>query len=210
MFTIFDNLNAVIIGGVVMVILLAMQVRVTEVNIEQTSNYMVKRQGIDLATWMEDDLLSLGVNIDKTAEVPYLNPVDSAGMTMQFVFHQDSINTTVTPADTIRITTRYSLGKAGATTLEGETVNIYQIQREQRLDGGAWFETGNSPAILSHFRVDMLNADAEPVTNPATVAAANPDSVRNTRVRFTLIGPFETKQTTLTRIYYGSTLMIPN
>lgn len=210
MYVIFDNLNALVIGGVVVMVILAMQVRVTEINIEETANYMVKRQGVDLATWMEDDLMSVGLNIDKTVEVPFVNPVDSAGMTMAFEFVQDSINVTVSPPDTIRITTRYDLVSTGTTVVDGENVNIYQINRRQRLDGGAWMGTGNSPSILSHFRIDMLNQDAEPITNPATVAAANPDSIQNTRVRFTLVTPFESQRNTLSRIYYGSTLMIPN
>jgi hypothetical protein len=210
MFTIFDNLNAVVIGGVVIVVLLAMQLQVAEVNIEQTSNYMVKRQGVDLATWLEDDLLSLGANIDKSLEVPFLNPADSAGMTTEFVFYQDSINTTVSPADTMRITTRYQLEKAGTTSLEGDPVNVYRIQRDQRLDSGAWFSTGNSPAILSNFRIDMLDRDAKPVADPYAAASIDPDAIRNTRVQFTLITPFEVRQATLSRIYYGSTLMIPN
>ncbi|RMH53139.1 MAG: hypothetical protein D6685_16065 [Bacteroidetes bacterium] len=209
MHVIFDNLNALVIGGVVVMVILSMQMRVAEINIEETANYMVKRQGVDLATWMEDDLMSLGLNIDKSAEVPFINPVDSAGITVAFEFIQDSINTTVSPPDTIRITTRYDLVSTGTTEVDGENVNIYAVQRRQRLDGGPWMDAGRSPGILSHFRIDMLNRDAVPISDPAGVAATKPDSIQNTRVRFTLVTPFETNRSTLSRIYYGSTLMIP-
>jgi hypothetical protein len=56
----------------------------------------------------------------------------------------------------------------------------------------------------------MLDANANPVVSPATAMAANPAAVRNTRIRFAMVPPLKTNRATLSQIYYGSTLLIPN
>lgn len=205
MIAIFDNLNALIIGGTVLLMILAMQTRMTEINIEQSATYVVKGQAAEFATWMEDDLLALGTNIDRWSEIPFDNPGDSAGVTTSFTYYRDEITTT----DTFRISTRYDLKKIKTQVVDDDTVNVFRMERWTRTDAGAWSMDGTGPAMLSHFKIEMLNRFAEPVSNPVAAATAAPDTIQNTRLRFTMVAPFQNDRTLLRRIYYGSTLMIP-
>src|SRR5690625_4931521 len=112
MIAIFDNLNAILIGSTVILVIMAMQMRMTEMSVEQTANYMMKRQAMDLATWMEDDLLLMGQNLP-SGTAAYTNPQDSSGITLGFEFYRDSVAVVGGTLDTMRITTRYDLLKTG-------------------------------------------------------------------------------------------------
>src|SRR5690625_2756407 len=101
MIAIFDNLNAILIGSTVILVIMPMQMRLTEMSVEQTANYMLKRQAMDLATWMEDDLLSMGQSLP-SGRAAYTNPHDASGITLCFEFYRDSVAVVVGTLDTIR------------------------------------------------------------------------------------------------------------
>ncbi|MEM1128871.1 MAG: hypothetical protein AAGI71_19665 [Bacteroidota bacterium] len=208
MYIFFDNLNAMIIGSAVILMLLSLQLRMTEINIEETANYMVKRQGADLATWMEDDLLTIGENLDAT-DTWFNDPVyalaNGDSVTTSFTFMREQ----ETPGGTVPVTTRYSLQPADTLVVDGVVTTAYRLVRDTSANGGAFVNGGASNALMSYFRLDLVNSDIKLVQNPSAVAAADPDSIWNVRVRFALVTPFETDQTTLHRVYYGSTLMLP-
>lgn len=205
MIAIFDNLNAIIIGSAVILVIMAMQMRMGEISVEQTANYMMKRQAMDLATWMEDDLLLMGRNM-AGGVIPYGNPVDSADVTTRFEFYRDSIRTAGGSLDTFRVSTRYDLARVGVHYTENDTIDSYRLERYVSTDGGPWVREGGSSGLLSYFRIEMLDRDADRVSNPVANAAL----VRNTKVSFHMVTPFETQRTTLRRVYYGSTLMVRN
>lgn len=207
---IFDHLSAALVGATVMMMLLMLQIRLTGMSIEQTSTYMVKNQASNLATWLEEDLLQIGENMDLTKTIPFTNPVDSAGVTTTFSFFRDSLDTSVIPPDTFRIETRYELKKMGSRITGGDTLDVYRIARSFRVDGGPWKASGGSTPALGFFKIEMLNGDAVPVADPVAAATADPKAIRNTRVRFFMVTPFETATTAIRRVYYGSTLLIPN
>src|SRR5690625_334190 len=112
MIAIFDNLNAILIGSTDILVLVAMQMRMAEMSVEQTANYRMKRQAMDLTTWMEDDLLLMGQNLP-SGTTAYANPKDSSGITLGFEFYRDSVAVVGGTLDTMRITTRYELFKTG-------------------------------------------------------------------------------------------------
>ncbi len=206
MWFIFDNLNALIVGGMLFLMLLGIQQRVAEMNLEQTVNYIVKRQAGDLATWLEDDLLKLGRNVDWESETPFENPVDSAGVTVRFVFFHDS---TDAGGNAVRVYVRYRLTPAGERIIRNDTIPVYRLYREECVGSGCpsggWKASGGGPGLLSYFKIDLLDQDAQPVPDPAT----NADQVQNTRVRFTMAAPFEVARSQVLRqVYYGSTLLI--
>lgn len=208
MLALLDNLGAMIVATSVFLVLLSLQARTSQMSIEQTSTYVVKRQAADMATWMEEDLLQLGRNIDPLIEVPFENPVDSGVVTTDFTFYRDSI---ATDGSVIRITTRYDVKRVGTRVLGGDSVDVYRLDRwVQEGTSTAWVQEGGSGSLLSSFEIDMLNRDAMPVSDPKLVASVVPDSVRNTRVRFSMVTPFDTRRSTVRQIYYGSTLMIAN
>jgi hypothetical protein len=197
----YDHLSAGIVGAAVLLIFVGMQVRMTEINIEQTASYMVKKQAIDLATWMEEDLLRMGQYVDREVEVFFKNPNDSSGMTKMFEFHY-------VDEDGDKIEVRYQLLQVGTRAVGDTTLTIFRLRRRTKRPLGGWQNDGESAGLLTSYRIQMLNRDGHPIANPANMAAANPDTVRNTRVRFALATPFETSRTTLRQVYYGSTLLI--
>ncbi len=206
MWFIFDNLNALIVGGMLFLMLLAVQQRVAEINLEQTVNYMVKRQAGDLATWLEDDLLQLGRGVDWSSEIPFENPVDSGGVTIQFMFFRDS---TDAAGNVVRVYVRYRLQAAGYRMLRNDSIRVYQLRREECIGSscpsGPWHVSGQSPGLLSYFKIDLLDQDAQPLADPQD----NATLVRNTRVRFTMAAPFQVARSQVLRqVYYGSTLLI--
>lgn len=205
---ILDHLNALIIGATAALMLAGLMLRMGEVNVEQVANYHVKTQSADLATWLEDDLLRLGDNME--GQIGFTDPVDSAGITREFVFYWDSVNTAASPIDTIRMSVKYALNPTGYRVMDGDSIAVYRLQRHVREDAGAWVASGGSSNLLSSFRIEMLNRDAQKITSPVTVATASPDSVRNTRVRFSMATPFDTQSSTIRQVFYGSTLMISN
>jgi len=207
---IFDNIGASIVGATVFLILLSLQIRINNLNIEETSTYMVKNQASNLATWLEEDLLKMGTNIDNTKEVPFANPVDSAEVTTQFIFYRDTLNTAVVPADTVRIGTRYQLKMTETRMLEGAPINVYRIDRSLQYNGGAWISSGQSASMVGSLKIDMLDRDAQPVVDPVAAMTADPEAIKNTRVRFSMVTPFETDQISIRQVYYGSTLLLPN
>ncbi len=208
MWFIFDNLNALIVGSMLFLMLLTVQQRVAEINLEQSVNYMVKRQAGDLATWMEKDLLRLGEGVDWSNETPFENPVDSAGVTVRFVFFRDSIDASGQP---IRIYIRYRLHAEGHRLVRSDSIPVYRLRREEcigsgcSVSSGPWQSSGGSLTLLSYFKIDLLDLDAVPISDPQN----NADRVRNTRVRFTMVAPFEVARSQVLRqVYYGSTLLI--
>ena len=206
MILLLDHINAMIIGATAFLIVMALQLRMNELTVEQVANYALKTQAADLAVWMEDDLLRMGTNV--VDEVPFANPIDSAGVTTEFTFFWDSVNTAVVPFDTTRFTIRYKLVQSGLQVAGDDTLSTYRIARSQREGTGPWQPAGSSSAMISGFTVEMLNADAKPVSNPVFHEGAKPDSVRNTRLRFSMATPFQTARSTIRQVFYGSTLMI--
>ncbi|MCB0720204.1 MAG: hypothetical protein KDD65_17275 [Bacteroidetes bacterium] len=211
MILILDNIAAFIIGSTIFLVLMAMQMRTTEMNIDQTSTYMMKNQAASFSTWIEEDLLNLGEHMDKSVTTPFANPVyDQHGNTTSFTFYQDTLNTTVVPADTVRIATRYNLAFVGYSTSTGDSTAVYKLERSVRYQTGPWQDEGESVPLISVFRIDMLDMNAQPIADPVAAMTADPTSVRNTRIRFAMVPPIETSRATLNKIFYGSTLLIPN
>ncbi len=206
MWVIFDNISAAILGGTLLIIMISVQQRIMEINLEQITNYMVKRQANDLVSWMEEDLLRLGENVDFNNEVPFTNPIQNAvtGVTESFTFFRDSIDV---DGQVVRIYIRYDLNPEGYRVIRGDSIPVYQLVRSVKIgESGSWEVSGRSPALISYFRIDLLDRDAKPLSDPA----GSPELVQNTRVRVTLIPPYETSRSqVLQRVYYGSTLLIP-
>ncbi|MDQ7039524.1 MAG: hypothetical protein Q9M35_01105 [Rhodothermus sp.] len=206
MWVIFDNISATILGGTLLIILISVQQRIMEINLEQITNYMVKRQANDLVSWIEEDLLRLGENVDFNNEVPFVNPIQNAatGITESFTFFRDSIDI---DGKIFRIYIRYDLNPKGYRIIRGDSIPVYQLVRSVKIgEDGTWEISGRSPALISYFRIDLLDRDAKPLADPA----GNPELVQNTRVRVTLVPPYETSRSqVLQRVYYGSTLLIP-
>ena len=200
MFLVFDNLTAAIVGSVVFLIVLSVNVRMAEMNVDEISNYVAKRYGTDLAEWMEEDLLRLGEGLENEEDITFEDPVESADkmMTKSFTFYRDSVGT----GGPLAI--RYELKFAAKGEVQGEPVNLFRVQRYERVHGESWKYTGGAVPLISYFKIDMLDQNAYPVSKPKK----NRHKVRNTRVRFTIVTPFQTSRTAIRKVHYGSTILI--
>ena len=208
MFFLYDNLVAAILGSAILLILLSINLRMLEMGREEVANYAAKRYGTDLAEWMEEDLLTLGRNRRSNGSELFESPVDSAGMTKSFTFYRnDYISETST--DSVEVAIRYRLKYEGKGQVGDEEINLYRVVRDSSAEGGGagtFVYTGSAVPLVSYFKVDMLDRFVRPISDPAS----NPDDVRNTRVRFSIVTPFQSEETrmTLRKVHYGSTLLV--
>ncbi len=221
MFFIYDNLSASIIGATVLFILMAMQVRMMENNVQQTATYATKTQSLEFADWLEDDLLRIGENIKQGEEI-FCNPDQDGDRTEEFTFFRDSL---LTVDDTLRVATQYALVATGTRDVEGETVQLYEAARLQKIEPKengvppftcasrasiVWDVTGQSPALLQNFQVEMLDKDGQPVSDPATKVQNDPSAVRQTHIKFAMISPFRTDRSSLRAMHWGASLLLRN
>jgi len=165
-------------------------------------------QGQTFAKWLEEDLERMGDNMD-TDEVPYDNPQtttldDGSKLTTQFTFYRDSL-TEDSDEDPIRIATRYEVSEVGSMIVDGESKTLYELTRKEQVDGGSWSSVrGRSPSELGYFNLQLLDKNANPVSNPA----GNDGSVHSVRVRFSVVSPFQNTQTFPRSTHVGSVLLL--
>jgi len=209
MLFIYDNLTAGLVMVSVALLLTTLQMRSMKKSVTKISRNVAKEQAQSFATWVEDDLEAMGENMDSGSSAPFNvefeTPVDSAGVTTQFTFYRDSV---VTVDSTVRVMTQYRLHKTGTKEIDEEEVDLYQVRRREKVGSGSWKSDGGSAGTLGYFEIDMLNRDAQPIANPRTVATADADTVRSTRVRFSVVAPFQNQQTSLRIIHFGSVMLL--
>ena len=208
MIVLLDHLTATIVGSVLFIVLLTTTIRVQTLNIEASSAYTMRRLSSDMATWMEDDLLSMGRDMPLNA-LSFTNPVDSGGLTQEFVFYRDSVQAIVDSSIVRRIGTKYVLEYSGTRGEGAGAYNIYRVDRYVQVNGGAWTFDGSAPPYLKHFKIEMLDRDAKAIADPAATYALNPNAVRNASIRFTLATPHPQRGLALESVHFASTLMIP-
>lgn len=208
MIVMLDHLTAAIVASVLGIVLFTTTLRVQTLNHEANTTYAMRRLSSDMATWMEDDVLSIGSEM-AINELPFANPVDSAGFTQTFTFYRDSVVVVSGVSTVRRISTQYRLEYAGTRGSGVEAYNIYRVDRYVKVDAGAWDFDGSAPPYLRHFRIELLDRDANPIADPAAAFALDPNAIRNTGIRFTLATPHELKGLTLQSVHFASTLMIP-
>jgi hypothetical protein len=193
----FDNLTATVIAMTVLLILASMQMRATQQRVAQASRDVAQSQAAQLTSWLEEDLGQIGKNMsgDDTA---FEAPVDSdqKWLTEEFVFEYEEFSSTGT-IDTVRV--RYRVESTGSSREiyfgdSTETVDLYRLTREKKVVGETgWQEKGGSVPALEYFDVDLLDRNAEPVSNPVS----NENAVRSVRVRFSLVAPYQNEELAL-------------
>lgn len=193
----FDNLTATIIAMTVLLILASMQMRATQQRVAQASQDAVQGQARGLTNWLEEDLARIGKNMSDD-EIAFEAPVENSDekwLTEKFVFEREKIGA----SGTIKtVKTRYLVEPTGSsreiyTGGTTETVELYRLTREKKVVGEtSWEVTGGSASALEYFDVDLLDRNAEPVSNPVS----NESAVRSVRVRFSLVAPYQNEELT--------------
>lgn len=189
---IYDNLVATVISMTTFLILISIQTQATRDNTSRTSRNVAKAQVQELSTWLEEDLENMGRNMDE-GTVPFESPdTSSKWHTDKFVFFYDSLDA----GDTIRVKTRYELETTSTRTVDGENVQLYEVVRSRKIGSSGTWETKGQSRDLEYFEVNMLDKDANRVTNPTS----NSGEIRSVRIRFATIAPFQNEDTFLRRV----------
>jgi len=200
MWFIFDNLQATIIGSVVIIMLLTAMQRVRELNLEQLSIYSAKVQALDLAEWMENDLSTLGTNFDSTT-VRFSLPQVQNGNTTDFTFYRDTLGVAF---NKVRIETRYQLIDTDTVEVNDSTIQMHQIIRSFRVKEGnkwtKWQEDGRSSGRLSYFMISLLGDLGQPVDAEAETIFFKMD--------LSVVPPFLQGRQYLSLLSWGSTIRL--
>jgi hypothetical protein len=210
MFFIFDNLNAILIGSAVLLVLATVQIGARRTGLEQTTSYATKTKALSFGEWMEDDILSIGANLGSN-RFRFLTPEhDEDGNTQRFTFFSDS---TLAPGDTLRLMTRYRLHLIQVVHRNGEELPLYEVQRHTAEvpvvngqapvpdDGSsAWTSDGRSLSTLSGFRIGLLERDGR-----ETTAVERADYIR---IQFRLVPEFPIEPEFLRELYWTTTLKV--
>lgn len=230
MWFIWDNLAATIVVVTVMLIVLTSRQRLVEANIEQLSSTIVRTQSDEFASWLEQSMLEVGQLMDMTSENPivsidstqvYTMDVSSDDSTKAYTYVTDSFEyerVVVTDDTTDPVTTETQYRRVYLDPLPapkdrrdisgGKNVPVFNLLIQEKLESAAsWSTVGSSPMPVTYFKVDLMGGDG--YRDFEDLAIADPGDIRNIRVRFAVLTPYEIDNEGVRELYYGSTLLLP-
>ena len=199
MTSIFDNVSAVIIGGVVVLILFVVQWRAGVMSSELFSMYSGKQSSLNLATLLEDDLELLGRNMDIDDSL-FTVPVQSGGNTTSFTFFHQDTDSTGLERD---MEVRYRLASTEIISKDTSTIQLYELIREQRNVNSflaAWHQTWSSDRRLSHFYIEPQDERYLPTHRE--------DETTYLRISFTMIPPYQTENQYVRQLNWSTTINV--
>lgn len=207
MWIIWDNLTASIIVATVVLLLLAARQRMIEVQIEQTSNLIIRTSTDDFMTWMEDDLDRMGDFLTAN-ENPLIELVEKT-----YIAYEGSDTTAVNYVESIAFTAdtldvRYQLADSSRRNVNGKSLMTFTFNRYESDVVGGTFGTdpvGSISIPVSDFRVDFLDSTGAVIANPLAVPGG---TIKNTRVRIAVVTPYDVSNNTIRELYYGNTLLV--
>lgn len=171
MYFIFDNLTASIVGGIVLMMLFGIQSRIQSNTVESTIMYAAKNQTLQFAELLERDLSNAGYLSTPGDQSILRHATRNSGGTVT----TDTLEFWGSDGNGLRTRVRYVLDKTSSATIDGETVQLYQVNRyENNIIG--WKNAGASLPTLTEFRIDLLDS-----ANNGVVDIAD---ARKMRVRF--------------------------
>lgn len=189
----YDNLIATAVSMTVLLLLVTIQLRATRSSTAQTARQAALGHAQTLATWMEEDLESMGRNVDgvpfedPTASPPRYATEDSpTGATLaELTFFLRTL-----AGDTT--TVRYSVQETDSATIKGKQRPVYELTRWQ--DGT---EDGGSAGDLGYFDVQFLDRDAARVPDPVN----NTGEIRAIRVHFSVVLFAQNREVTIAEVH---------
>jgi len=177
----YDNLTAVVVGTTVLLILASLQLRAMELSTAASGQEAALTQSEEIATWMEEDLESMGRHLTSTDTVfgglsrveNKASPTDSVLTSLSFQY-KDSAGGVVQ-------TVEYNVSAAKTDRVEGEERTLYELSRTK---GGS--SAGRTPGMLGYIDVQFLDRTAASISAPR----ANVDQIEALRVHFSVISPY--------------------
>lgn len=192
MIFIYDNLTASILAATVVLILTSVQMRTTELRANQSFRNSALKQAKTFATWIEEDLESMGRHVDDGETVFAVedrisnaqSPTDSTlkGLTFYYRNAEGGSKTTLD----------YEISATNTLSVDGTKRTLYELTRQK---GG--IKSGGSPATLGYFDLHFIGPTAERVSSPA----ANREKIEALRVHFSVVPSVQNDETTLHEIH---------
>jgi len=179
----YDNLTATMVGTTVLLILIAIQLRATRANVEQTSRSIAFGQAETMATWLEEDLSQMGRNIDGQPFTFPKRSYESASPT-------DSILDVSNPDSEADFEFEYN-DKKIQYTLRYANGGSPPYELERSFSGGG-SGTG-SAGRLGYFDIQFIKENASPTSSI--------DSIQAIRARYSVVTPFRNDESMLREIH---------
>ena len=204
---ILDHLLAVIIATGILLVLAVTQMRASHTGIEQVTAHSAKVKAITFGEWIEDDILSAGVNFGRN-RYRFEAPTNAGDNTESFRFYSDSL---LVGGDTLRHVTRYELVPTDTVELSDGIVRpLYELRRflattpvtngtAAPVDDDDWEQDGQSMGTLSLFHLAMLSRTG--------VETVDVDEAEYIRIRFAVIPEMILEPENYIRELYWSTTL---
>jgi len=154
MIALYDHIVAILVGGIILLLLFNVQQRVQQSSVERTMMYMAKTTTLDLASFMERDLMNAGFDTPPVASGVLMHHTNTDGVTDTLVFWG------VGSAGT-RTRVAYGVSVADTATIDDEEKPLYQLRRYER-QGSTFVLAGGSAPTLTGFKVDLLTSGNTP------------------------------------------------
>ena len=213
--SIFDNLNSIIIGAVLVLTLSVTQGRAQRAGIEQIASHSVKAKTLVFGHWVERDILGLGANVGRNA-YRFDDPVvDARGNTSQWTFFSDSVRV---DGSVLRRVVRYRLVETTRAAFRDSTFQLYEVRRDsatvavtngvpEAVEESDWQLGLWSIGTLSFFRIDLL--DRNGTTPRLASGAVDVDRADYVRVRFGVVPEYVLKPDNYLReLYWVRTMKV--
>lgn len=183
-----DHIASILVSSAVLLLVIATNLGAQRAAVEETVAYAAKTQTLNLADFLEDDLLLIGDGTTDTIEDVTTNDDDQ---TTEFSFWREN-------EMGVDMLVSYTLTETETVEIDGDSIQLYRLDRTE--NGVA---AGGGSSTLAQFQITMLNAAGNPT---AGIAAA-----RLLRVRAVNVYPFgDADDMNLFRSYWGITVRPPN
>ena len=213
---IFDHIQALLIASVVLVMLIANQMKTMEDGLEDTNMYIAKNNSLELAEVIESDL-NMTLHRFDTGRDPFdwaTMTTDSDGRTVLFNLYRDSVDGA---AQTHRLETRYSLNfvdslySSAIDSVGNEyTVSqpVFEVIREECTTTNPSYvctnadykHAGASAPLVKDFRITPLQQDKSVATNMA--------ETHYLQVSFIMNPPFNTSSRVVDKLHWSTLLQV--
>lgn len=183
-----DHIASILVSSAVLLLVIATNLGAQRAAVEETVAYAAKTQTLNLADFLEDDLLLIGDGTTDTIEDVTTNDDDQ---TTEFSFWREN-------EMGVDMLVSYTLTETETVEIDGDSIQLYRLDRTE--NGVA---AGGGSSTLAQFQITMLNAAGNPT---AGIAAA-----RLLRIRAVNVYPFgDADDMNLFRSYWGITVRPPN
>lgn len=154
---VLDNLNAIIVGGAVMLIMAAMTMSNQTAQVDSTRYYSGRSQFSQLTEFVERDFRNLGMNADT-----------SLGMIIGYQWDQDAkfiefqtMSDTTDGAAPSQI--KYELTTSHWEKTDSDSIQCYELIR-YAYSGGSYKDVGASMNTLTSFEIQLFDENESSVT----------------------------------------------